>query len=131
MNIPTDKIISHLTSIGVPSLILLRLISMSPYFGAAAVTGTLASFGGIVGGIISFGVIVSLSKIITDKGIEYIFAEVTKRLMKKGLTKQDIIDRINNYPISKKLKYWSVAQLTERHAVNVDVGGLMPSTPAI
>jgi hypothetical protein len=105
-NLSTDKIITNLASIGIPSLVLITLISLAPCTGGAAISWALVAFGpfGMIGGIVSFGILTLISKLIAEKGIEYLSQEVVKKLLEKGITKEEIINSINKYPLSKGLK---------------------------
>ena len=58
----------------------------------------------MLGGIAVLGLLVLISKAITEYGIEAIFKAVLAELRKQGETNEDILEKIDNYPISKKLK---------------------------
>lgn len=101
-----DKIIAKIAGFGVPGLVLLVAMGATGYAGAAAITTALAALGpaGIIGGIAVLGVIGVISNGIVKYGFDKIFSGVMKELLKRGETKQSLIDKVNKYPISKELK---------------------------
>lgn len=101
-----DKIISKVAALGVPGVILVVIIGTSGLSGAAAITFALAALGpgGIIGGIATLGVLGLLAQGLTEFGFDAIFTGVVKELMKKGETKASILEKIENYPLSKSLK---------------------------
>lgn len=101
-----DKVVSKIVGLGIPGLILLTAIGATGLTGAAALTTALAAFGpgGMIGGIISLGVIAFLSDAITEYGFNQIFSAVVKELYKRGETKETILIKIDKYPVSKSLK---------------------------
>lgn len=101
-----DKLISKLTALGVPALILVLVMSSTGLSGAAAITAGLAALGpfGMLGGIASLGVLLLLSQGISEYGVEAIFSALVKSLYNKGETKESILEEIDKYPVSKSLK---------------------------
>ena len=93
-----EKLISKLAALGVPGLVLLIAVSTSGYVGAAAIVAALSALGpgGIVGGIATLALI----GVITH-GIS---SALVKELLKKGESKETILEKIEKYPISKSLK---------------------------
>lgn len=102
-----DKVVSKVVALGVPGLILLCAMGATGYVGAAAITTALAAIGlpGILGGILTLGIIGLLSEGISEFGFDAIFSSVVNELYKKGETKESILGKIAKYPISKSLKY--------------------------
>lgn len=85
---------------------MLTAIGATGLTGGAAITTALAAFGpgGMIGGIISLGVIAFLSDAITEFGFNQIFSAVVKELYKRGETKETGLVKIDKYPVSKSLK---------------------------
>lgn len=103
---PLDEIAAKIAGIGVPALILVMTIGATGYVGAAAVTTALTALGpgGMVGGVITLLASGTIVSAVTKYGIDSVFNAVVKELLKKGETKQDIINKIQKYPISKSQK---------------------------
>jgi len=101
-----DKIISKIAALGVPGLVLTLAISATGFVGGAAITTALAALGpgGIIGGIITLGVIGLIAEGISEFGFSAIFSGVVKQLYKQGETKASIQSKIKKYPISNSLK---------------------------
>ena len=58
----------------------------------------------MLGGLAMLGVIMVISNAIAKYGSQAIFKGVLKKLMEDGMSKADIIEKIDSYPISKELK---------------------------
>ena len=102
-----DKLVSKIAALGVPGLVLLVAMSATGYAGAAALTTALAALGGplgMLGGIAVLGLLVLISGGLSKYGFDKIYEAVVKKLLEKGETKESIIKKIENYPISKDLK---------------------------
>jgi hypothetical protein rflaF_02228 len=110
-----DKIVSKIVALGVPGLVLLLAIGATGYVGAAAITTALCTIGpfGMIGGIVTLGLIGLISQAISEYGFEKIFVQVVKELVKKGETKESILTKINSYKISKYLKLKLKEELEE------------------
>lgn len=102
-----EKVVSKLAMLGVPGLVLLVAISASGYAGGAAIITALVAIGpgGIIGGIVTLALIGMVTEAIAEFGFEVIFKAVLKELYAKGTTKSEILEKINNYPITKGLKF--------------------------
>jgi len=102
-----DKIVATVAGLGIPGLVLLVAVSASGFSGAAALTTALAALGGplgMLGGIALLGVLVVMFRGISKYGFDKIYEAVIKNLLEKGETKDSILEKIENYPISKDLK---------------------------
>ncbi len=101
-----DKIISKIAALGVPGLILITAIGASGLAGGAAITTALAALGpgGIIGGIVTLGIVGLSSEAITEFGFDVVFNAVVKELYKRGETKDSIHKKIEKYPVSNGLK---------------------------
>lgn len=101
-----DKIVSSITALGVPGLILVTATAASGFAGAAALTTSLAAIGpgGMLAGIGTLGVIGLISKGIAEYGVDAIYIAVIKELFKQGETKESILEKISKYKISTTLK---------------------------
>ena len=58
----------------------------------------------MLGGIALLGLLVLISQALTEYGLEMIFQRVIRGLKAKGLTKEEILKKIDGYPISIELK---------------------------
>lgn len=101
-----EKIVCKIAALGVPGLILITAIGATGLAGGAAITTALAAIGpgGMIGGIVTLGVIGLISEGITEYGFDAIFDAVVKELYKRGETKNSILKKIEKYPVSKQLK---------------------------
>ncbi len=101
-----DKIVSKIAALGVPGLVLVVGIGATGLAGGAAITTALAALGpgGMIGGIITLGVIGLLSEGIAKYGFDAIFSDVVKELYSRGETEESIIEKIEKYPVSMDLK---------------------------
>lgn len=108
MKMPFDWIVEKIVALGVPGLVLLVAVTVSGYAGGAAIVSALASLGGPVGMIGGIGLLLLLVLIshgLAKYGFEKIFKGVVQKLRdKKGLSKKEILDKIESYPITKSLK---------------------------
>ena len=104
---PFDKIVSILIGFGVAGLVLLVAVEVAGVAGGAAIVVALAVLGGplgMLGGIAVLAVLLLISKGLAEYGFEKIFRAVLRGLKKKGLSKSDILVKIESYPISRSLK---------------------------
>ena len=101
-----ERIVSKIAALGVPGLILITAIGATGLAGGAAITTALAAIGpgGMIGGIVTLGVIGLISEGITEYGFDAIFNAVVKELYKRGETNNSILQKIEKYPVSKQLK---------------------------
>ena len=101
-----EKLVSKLAALGVPGLVLLIAVSTSGLAGGAAVVAALAALGpgGMIGGIVTLGVIGLIVHGLAEYGVEALSCAVIRELLKKGETKESILEKISKYPISKSLK---------------------------
>lgn len=105
-DLPLDKIAEVIAGFGVPGLVLVMLMTSSPWFGAAAITSSLAALGpfGMLGGIAVLGVLQFMSRALTKFGFEKVFSAVIVKLEEEGKTCEEIREEIGRYPISEELK---------------------------
>lgn len=103
-----DKAVKIIAALGVPGLVLVVLMAVSPWFGAAAMTWALAVLGGpfgMAGGIALLLVLVLIARALAKFGFEQLFQAVLVKLKeKRGNSCQEILNEIDVYPISKELK---------------------------
>ncbi len=102
-----DKAVEIITALGVPGLILVVLMAVSPWYGAAAMTWALAVLGGplgMAGGIALLLVLVLIARALAKFGFNKLFQAVLVKLKESGKSIQEILDEIDSYPISKELK---------------------------
>lgn len=101
-----DKVVGKIAALGIPGLILLTAIGATGLAGGAAITAALAALGpgGMIGGIVTLGVIGLISEGVAEFGFDAISDAVVKELYKRGETKKSILKKIDKYPVSKGLK---------------------------
>lgn len=102
-----DKIAEKIAALGVPGLILAIAIATSGLAGGAAIVAALAALGGplgMIGGIALLGILVLISNAIATYGAEAVVKKVIANLKKKGMNKEDVLKKIDSYPISMGLK---------------------------
>lgn len=102
-----DKLVDKIAALGVPGLILLVVMSISGWAGAAAITTALSFLGGpfgMLGGIAVLGILGLISKGLSDFGFEAIFKTTVEELRRRGSSRADIEGEIESYPISRDLK---------------------------
>ena len=114
-----DKMVSKIVALG---LVLLLAVLVNGYVGGAVLTAALAAIGpfGILGGIASLGILALFSQAITEYGFEAIYVQVIKELIKKGETKESILEKIESYKISKTLKLELKDSLKENWPKDLD-----------
>lgn len=105
-DLPLGEIAGLIAGFGVPGLVLVILITYSPWVGAAAITSSLAALGpfGMLSGIAMLGVLAFISRALTKFGFEKVLSAVLVKLKEDGKTCEDIQEEINAYPISDELK---------------------------
>lgn len=106
-NISIDEVVERIAGLGVPGLVLLVAISASGLFGGAAIVTGLATLGGPFGMIGGIGTVVLsgfIAAAISRYGFENIFRRVIKKLREQGGTEEEILQKIDRYPIAKELK---------------------------
>ena len=102
-----DKLIAFLVGLGIPALVLIVAIFASGLAGGAAIVFALATLGGplgMLGGLALLGVMVMISKALAEYGFETVFEAVLKGLRENGVSKAEILQKIQDYPISAELK---------------------------
>ena len=102
-----DKLIARIAGLGVPGLVLVIAMSATGWVGGAAIVTALAALGGplgMLGGIALLGVLVMISKGLAEYGFEKTYKAVLDELCKKGHTQEEILKKIDAYPISANLK---------------------------
>lgn len=101
-----DKIVSKIAALGVPGLVLTVAIGATGLAGGAAITTALVAIGpgGMIGGLVTLGVIGLISEGISKYEVDAIFSAVVKELYRRGETKEQLKQKIKRYPISKDLK---------------------------
>ena len=120
--IPLDKVAEIIAGLGVPGLLLVVVMAASPYFGAAAITASLAAIGpfGMLGGIAALLVLAFIASNLTKFGFGQVFQAVLIKLKESGKTHEEILEKINGYPISKGLKA-KLREFIEKYSEENDV----------
>ena len=112
MKIPLDKVIEKVVALGVPGLVLVIVIAAVGPAGGAAIVTALATLGGpwgMMGGFAVLGLLVLISQAIAKYGVETVAKRVIQGLMEKGMSKEEIIEKLDSYwflsnSLKKKLK---------------------------
>lgn len=102
-----DKIVDKIAALGVPGLVLIVAMAATGWTGAVAITVALASLGGpfgMLGGIAVMVVLALISKGLADYGFEALFKATVRKLISRGMSKEEIKEKVRAYPISKGLK---------------------------
>ena len=101
-----DKAAEIIAGLGIPGLVLLVATSVSGVAGAAAVTAglTILGPGGVLGGIAILLVSTFIGSALAKFGFEELFKRVLDNLKEKGMSDEEILEKIDGYPISKELK---------------------------
>jgi len=111
--LPTlDWVIEKIVALGVPGLVLVIVMATTGLAGGAAIVAALAALGGplgMMGGLAVLGLLVLISHAIAEYGVEIVANRVIQGLMKKGMSKEEIIKKLDSYwflsySLKKKLK---------------------------
>ena len=101
-----DYIASFIAAELIPGLVLKTAMRATKLHGGPRVTAALAAIGpkGMIGGLISLGVI-QIASFLTTKGTtDAIYLSVVRQLSKDGLPAETILEHIDSYPVSPGLK---------------------------
>lgn len=107
VNLTIDNVVEIIAAFGVPGLVLIMLMAASPWYGAAAMTSSLAVLGGpfgMAGGLAALPVLTLIAIALTRFGFEEVFRAVLLKLIESGQTREEIFKKIDGYPISNELK---------------------------
>jgi len=102
-----DRLVSMLVGMGVPGLILLVAIAATGWAGAAAIASALAALGGpggMAGGVCVLMACGLISAGLAKFGFRKIFEATVRGLLAKGISKQEILNKVERYPITKDLR---------------------------
>ena len=100
MKVSLDKVIEKIVALGVPGLVLVIVIATTGLAGGAAIVAALATLGGpfgMLGGLAVLGLLVLISDAIAEYGAVAVANRVVEGLIKKGMTKEEIIRKIDSY----------------------------------
>ena len=107
-NIALDRIVDKIVALGVPGLVLVVAMAVTPYAGAAALTTALAALGGplgMLGGLGLLGLLALISKALSEVGLETLFKRVLKGLVDKGHSIEEVAETVDGYRfVSASLK---------------------------
>lgn len=102
-----DKVADKIAAMGIPGLILLVAMATTGLAGAAAITAALALLGGpfgMLGGIAVLGMLGLISKALAQYGFDKVFEKTVEKLQDQGMSRREILTKIEKYPISSDLK---------------------------
>lgn len=98
---PTSKLfgtlVDVLVSAGIPGLIFLGAVAASPFYGAAAITATLASFGGLFGMLGGVSFLIISTAVLSQRSIRDVVRPVVTRLLQTK-SKPQIVREIDSMP---------------------------------
>ncbi len=96
-----EKLVSLLVGLGVPGFILFVLATSSGLAGAAAITSALVALGpgGMVGGLVTAGVLAIISAAVTAYGFKTVLKAVIRGFLKKGTSKADLINALGRVEV--------------------------------
>ena len=101
MKIPLDKVIEKVVALGVPGLVLVIVMATTGLAGGAAIVAALATLGSPLGGMMVglavLGLLVLISNAIAEYGVEVVANRVIQGLLEKGMSKEEIIKKIDSY----------------------------------
>jgi hypothetical protein len=87
--------------------VLLVAVEIAGVSGAAAIVAGLAWLGGplgMVGGFVTLGILVLVSKKIGEYGFDRLFSMVLKGVRDSGKTKKQIFEEVDSYKIPDRMK---------------------------
>ncbi len=122
VNLTIDKVVEIIAALGVPGLVLIMLMAASPWYGAAAMTSSLAVLGGpfgMAGGLAALPVLGLIARALAKFGFKQVFQAVLIKLMDDGKTIEEILEKIDSYPMSKELKR-KLKELIEKYSEESD-----------
>jgi len=105
--IPLDTIASKIAVAGIPAVVIIGIASTSGLVGGAAIVSAISTASGgagLIPGIVALGFIAVASQAIIEYGSENVMKEVVNQLKEQGHTDEEIIETIENYPISDSLR---------------------------
>jgi len=110
-----DELIKKVSALGIPGLVFVMVVGLCGLKGAAAITFTLALFGGplgMVGGLAVLGISGLLIHTIAEKGTEEVLTAVVKEQLKTK-SADEVIREVNKYFITKGLKLKIINKIKE------------------
>lgn len=112
-----NKIISRLTAFGVPGLVYFVAATNSGLLGGASLVGLLAILGGpigVIGAVVLASTTAAIKGVVKLNGFEPTFDALVEAYEAKGMTRDEIRDKVSRYPISTLLKAAVLEQLGRR-----------------
>ena len=124
-----DRLVSMLVGLGVPGLILLVAMGATGSAGAPALTTALIALGGPGGAIAGISVLVLCSLIsagLANFGFRKVFEAMVLDLLEKGISKQNILERVACYSLTRRLTI-RLIKLLETSEVRESPAGAAPA----
>ncbi len=105
-SVSIDKAVETIAGIGVPALVLFIAVHMSAYTGGAAIISALVAIGlgGMIGGVLSLVALAIISAAIAKYGFNELYQKIIQKFKEQGITTEEILSKIESYPISKEMK---------------------------
>jgi len=88
-----ERLVTALIGLGVPGFALFILATYSGLTGAAAITTALVALGpgGMVGGLVTAGILALIAAAVTANGLPQVFAAVVRGYLNNGTPKDDLL----------------------------------------
>ena len=101
-----DKVIATIAAEGIPACVLKVALNATGLHGGARLTKALSSIGpgGMIGGLVTLGVIQAATYCLTKEAIERIYMNAIRQMYEDGIPHEEILSTIDEYSISADLK---------------------------
>lgn len=101
-----DKVIATIAAEGIPACVLKIALNTTKLHGGARLTRALSSIGpgGMIGGLLSLGVIQATAYCLTKEAIERIYMNAIRQMYEDGISHEEIMSTIDEYRISPELR---------------------------
>ena len=101
-----DKVIATIAAEEIPACVLKVALNATGLRGGARLTKALSSIGpgGMIGGLVTLGVIQAATYCLTKEAIERIYMNAIRQLYEDGISHEEIMSTIDEYRISPELR---------------------------
>ena len=93
-----DNVLNKLVGLGIPGLIFFYVFATCGYYGAAAITFSLAAIGpgGMIGGVATLVLAGLISSALAEYGFDKLNEAIVNEFKNRGKSKEDILNWINS-----------------------------------